>query len=515
MLSHSAAITELLEQLADQFTAELRRGEVPCIEAYADQHPQLADRIRTLFPLLEMMERESSTSGQPAEASVTPPPQFERLGDFRIVREIGRGGMGIVYQAVQESLGRTVALKLLPQLALDSRMNQRFQQEARLAAMLHHTNIVPIYGIGDEDGYSYFVMQFIEGTGLDRVLSELRALKQQPRDGANADRPASMIASGLHGQLFSEGPSSRKVEFAASDPAADPAVSDTAKMHQATTQVSVSGQSSTANLSGTRSSYWQNVARIGVQVADGLAHAHSMGILHRDIKPANLLLDEAGSVWITDFGLARLTDSSQLTRTGEVVGTLRYLPPEQLSGQSDQRSDIYSVGLTLYEMATLQPAFPESDPRKLMTQVAESNPAAPRKIDPGIPRDLETIILKSMAAEPGNRYATATELANDLRRFLEGQPIQARRTSPLERLVKWSRRHPAIAAFSAAVVVLTLAGMAGITWQWREATANFHQAQIESRAREIYFSKALEAVDQMLNRVGSELLADQPGTSQI
>ena len=261
--------------------------------------------------------------------------------------------MGIVYQAVQESLGRTVALKLLPQLAMDSRMNQRFQQEARLAAMLHHTNIVPIYGIGEEDGYSYFVMQFIEGTGLDRVLMELRALQQKPQAEPTADLPASVIASGLRGKRLASGPCSRSGVFSASDAVGEPSVTDTAKMHQAITQVaepgqSSSGQSSTANLSGSRSSYWQNVARIGVQVADGLAHAHSMGILHRDIKPGNLLLDEAGSVWITDFGLARLTDSSQLTRTGEVVGTLRYLPPEQLSGQSDQRSDIYSVGLTLY-----------------------------------------------------------------------------------------------------------------------------------------------------------------------
>lgn len=511
MPTQPAAITELLEQLADQFTAQLRRGEVPSIDAYAHQHPQLADRIRTLFPVLEMMERECSTSGQPAEPPMTPPPQFERLGDFRIVREIGRGGMGIVYQAVQESLGRSVALKLLPQVALDSRMNQRFQQEARLAAMLHHTNIVPIYGIGEEGGYSYFVMQFIEGTGLDRVLMELRSLKQKPEEVTNTDRPASVIASGLHAKAFQAGPARQGNQFSSSGQAAN----DTTRMSHSVTQAAMPGQSSTANLSGTRNNYWQNVARIGVQVADGLAHAHAMGILHRDIKPGNLLLDEAGSVWITDFGLARLTDSSQLTRTGEVVGTLRYLPPEQLSGQSDERGDIYSAGLTLYEMATLQPAFPESDPRKLMTQVAESRPAAPRKIDSHIPRDLETIILKSIAAEPEKRYATAAELAGDLRRFLGGEPIQARRTSPLERLVKWSRRHPAIAVLSIAFALSMLVGMAGITWQWRQATANFRQAQIESRAREVYFSKALEAVDQMLNRVGSEILADQPGTSQI
>ncbi len=511
MPTQHAALTELLEQLADRFTAQLRGGESPSIEDYADQHPQLADRIRTLFPVLEMMEREGSTSGQPAEPAMMPPPQFERLGDFQIVREIGRGGMGIVYQAVQESLGRTVALKLLPHVALDSRMNQRFQQEARLAAMLHHTNIVPIYGIGEEGGYSYFVMQFIEGTGLDSVLMELRSLRQEPEKVPDTARPVSVIASGLHANIRQLSPAHpvNPIGFSGQSP------NDTTKMHRSITMVTLPGQSSTTNVSGTRNNYWQNVARIGVQVADGLSHAHSMGILHRDIKPGNLLLDEAGSVWITDFGLARLTDSSQLTRTGEVVGTLRYLPPEQLSGQSDQRGDIYGVGLTLYELATLQPAFPESDPRKLMNQVAESRPVAPRKIDSYIPRDLETIILKSIAAEPGNRYTTATELASDLRRFLEGQPIQARRIGALERLVKWSRRHPGIAILSTAVVLSTLVGMAGITWQWRAATANFHQAQVESRAREVYFTKALEAVDQMLNRVGSELLADQPGTSQI
>ena len=489
MSARQAAITELLEQLADQFTAQLRRGESPSIETFADQHPQLAERIRTLFPLLEMMEREASSAGQPVELLTSPsPPPLQRLGDFRIVREIGRGGMGIVYQAIQESLGRTVALKLLPQVALDSRMNQRFQQEARLAAMLHHTNIVPIYGIGTESGYSYFVMQYIEGTGLDRVLTELQSLRQKPATVPGSDRPASVIASSLHVNPFFTGPSVGFISGA--KPNSDPFTSalqstiDTAEMRRSTTQVGFLGQSSTGNLTGTRSNYWQNVTRIGVQVADGLAHAHAMGILHRDIKPANLLLDEAGSVWITDFGLARLSDSSQLTRTGEVVGTLRYLPPEQLSGQSDQRGDIYGVGLTLYELATLQPAFPESDPRKLMTQVAESRPVPPRKIDSHIPRDLETIILKSIAAEPNKRYSSAEELASDLRRLLNGQPIQARRVNVWERLFKWSRRHPTVAALSAAVLLLTMVGIAGITWQWRSATASLAIAQAESQKRE-------------------------------
>lgn len=512
--------SEIMEKLADQYTNELRRGESPSINDYADLHPQLAQRIKTLFPLLEMMEREASALGTQAVSAEPETPSFERLGDFQIVREIGRGGMGIVYQAIQESLGRTVALKLLPQLALDSRMNQRFQQEARLAAMLHHTNIVPIYGIGAEGGYSYFVMQFIEGTSLDQVLIELRALKTRPEKGSQYDQPVSAIASALHRENSSI-PSFVPLT-SVTPPAQATSVTqgtlgshETTKMQLSTTQLSFPNSSSTANLTGNRHQYWQNIARIGVQVADGLAHAHTAGIWHRDIKPSNLLLDEVGSVWITDFGLARLTESSHLTRTGEVVGTLRYLPPEQLSGQADQRGDIYGLGVTLYELTTLQPAFSESDPRKLMNQVADSNPVAPRLVDPQIPRDLETIILKSMAAEPDKRYQTADDLAADLRRFLAGQPVLARRIGAFERIWKWARRHPTIATLSVSIVLLTLAGLGGVTWKWREADANFRRAQVESHAREIYFTKALEAVDQMLNRVGSELLADQPGTSQI
>lgn len=248
MSTQQAALTELLEQLADQFTAQLRRGKSPSIDDYANQHPQLAERIRTLFPLLEMMEREASSTGQSGEAVSPPsPPQFQKLGDFRIVREIGRGGMGIVYQAIQESLGRTVALKLLPQVALDSRMNLRFQQEARLAAMLHHTNIVPIYGIGTEAGYSYFVMQFIEGMGLDQVLAELRTIRQKPGSVPDIDRPASAIASGLHANAFQTRFFKPENPFSATDQAAN----DTAKIRRSTTQVALPNQSSTANLTGT------------------------------------------------------------------------------------------------------------------------------------------------------------------------------------------------------------------------------------------------------------------------
>ncbi len=495
MSNDDAANSELFENLAEQFTTSLRRGETPSIEEIAEQNPVLADRIRTLFPLLVLMENKGNGREQ-ATSQLRAPENIERIGDFRIECEIGRGGMGIVYRAIQESLGRVVAMKLLPHGSLDPRLSERFQQEARLAAMLHHTNIVPIYGVGSDAGYSYLVMQYIEGTGLDRVLLELKKMRE-----GQGDRPTSADSASVM----------------AADWLAAPETSWISRGHAHAGRRQSSASTGRFSLGH---GYWQNIARLGMQVADGLAHAHDIGILHRDIKPSNLLLDQAGAVWITDFGLARLAESSNLTRTGEVIGTLRYMPPEQLSGVSNEQGDIYSLGLTLYELATLQPAFSESDPRKLIAQVSEPRMTAPRKINPRIPRDLETIILKAVSFEPAKRYASATKMAVDLSRFLEGQPIQARRIGLTERLTKWTRRHPAIASLSAAVILITIAGIAGITWKWREAAANYQQLVVQSQMRDTYLKQALAAekeaktrateLDQVANFQAAQISAIDP-----
>ena len=184
--------------------------------------------------------------------------------------------------------------------------------------------------------------------------------------------------------------------------------------------------------------YVRSVARIGVQVAEALEYAHQQGILHRDIKPSNLLLDAQGEVWVTDFGLAKDQDSDELTRTGDIVGTLRYMAPERFDGWSDPRSDVYALGATLYELLTLRPAFDESDRVKLIDQVLHEGAMPLRQLDRRIPRDLETIVLKGLAKEPGERYATAGQLAEDLRRFVAGKPILARRSSAFERSWRWS-----------------------------------------------------------------------------
>jgi tetratricopeptide (TPR) repeat protein len=343
-------------------------------------------------------------------------------------------------------------------------------------------------------------MQYIEGQSLDRVLRELQKLRGIDR-GEVADEDLSRQARSL---------------YAVADAgAAGQSMRDTGTLRRDQTRPGLPTDSSDTRLASGGSHYWINVARVGQQIASALRYAHEQKILHRDIKPSNLILDEAGSVWVTDFGLARSFESDRLTLTGEVVGTLRYMPPEQLGGQSDVRSDVYGLGLTLYEMLTLRPANDETDHRALIAQVSDGEAVPPRRIDSSIPRDLETIVLKCMAREPGKRYQSVGEVYDDLTRFVSGEPIQARRIGLAERAFKWARRRPAVAALTLLAILLGTAGVAGITWKWREADRNLREARRQNDAREIYFGKSLDAVDQMLTRVGSEMLADVPYMTEI
>src|SRR5207253_10661668 len=213
------------------------------------------------------------------------------------------------------------------------------------------------------------------------------------------------------------------------------------------------GDKSTMTESGRH--YWRSAARLALQVAEALDYAHQQGVLHRDIKPSNLLLDTQGTLWVTDFGLAKASaDVDNLTHTGDIVGTLRYMAPERFNGVSDASGDIYSLGLTLYELAVQRPAYEELDRTQLMKQVTQGAPPAPRKLNHAVPRDLETIILKAIEREPSRRYPSAHALAQDLRRFIDDKPILARQASVAERLWRWSRRNPAVAGLSAAMLLL-------------------------------------------------------------
>jgi serine/threonine protein kinase/WD40 repeat protein/Tfp pilus assembly protein PilF len=434
-----------VELLAEDFMARKRKGEKPTLSEYTSQHPELAEDIRELFPALLMMEDlgdSSLAATGPQETAATA--TLSHLGDYRILREVGRGGMGVVYEAEQESLGRRVALKVLPPHILnDSQQVRRFEGEARAAAKLHHTNIVPVFGVGSDQGMHYYVMQFIQGLGLDEVLEELKQLRKTSgevriRKTDRRDEPGGSPVIEIAQSLVTDA-------FAPTMPQAQPRSSDSAVTR-------LPGGSALSTVSESDARYCRSVARIGVQVAEALDYAHSQGILHRDIKPSNLLLDVRGAVWVTDFGLAKVAGpgcqngKGDITHTGDIVGTIRYMAPERFTGMSDARADVYGLGVTLYELLTLRPAFTERDRAKLIQQVLHDEPPPMRKLNPVVPRDLETIIHKAISKESAQRYGSARELAEDLQRFIEDRPIRARRVGPRERIWRWCRRNPAVAA---------------------------------------------------------------------
>jgi WD40 repeat protein/serine/threonine protein kinase len=499
MTDNDLSAADPFGQIADEFVEALRRGQRPSVEEFARRYPAHADDIRDMLPALVAMEKAKSADyppeprRQPSGAAAVP---LQQLGDYQILREVGRGGMGVVYEAQQLSLGRHVAIKVLPASALlDARQLGRFQREARSAAKLHHTNIVPVFGVGEQDGLHYYVMQFIPGLGLDQILDELRRLRQPrgrpaPTQGDAPGRvtPASRDASAvdvaralLTGEYRKPNPSSA-VTTAPGEPAAEVAVGAPSPVRAADTSapIHLPGQGEGSTLSETGSQYWQSIARVGMQVADALAHAASQGILHRDIKPSNLLLDDTGNVWVTDFGLAKADDGDNLTHTGDIVGTLRYLAPERFSGQGDLRSDVYSLGLTLYELLALRPAFDEADRNKLVKQVMHDEPARPRRVNPGVPRDLETVVLKAIARDPVHRYQSPAALAEDLKRFVEDRPVRARPVSTAEQFWRWCRRNPLVATLSAAVALLLILGTTLSTYFAIDATLAKARADAEA-----------------------------------
>ncbi len=496
-MSQLNAERKTLEVLAEEFVARCRRGERPALSEYIDAHPELADEIRELFPTLVMMEELAPSD---SDASIPPtvaaePPRLS-LGDYRILREIGRGGMGgIVYEAEQLSLGRRVALKVLRHTAVDSTVRQRFHREARAAAQLHHTNIVPVFEVGDDQDSCWYAMQLILGQGLDQIIEELRQQRQslsggggppplKPQKRGVAPPPEARPLVGQLTQSLLSG------QFACPDldPSTPPSenASHGGDSH-ATQSASLNSTDSTRLASHSELSvgdssggqYYRSVARIGRQAAEGLAHAHARGIIHRDVKPSNLLLDTAGVVWITDFGLAKTQDVA-LTTTGDIVGTLRYMAPERLQGEGDERADVYALGLTLYELLVLRPAFEARDRLQLVDRIKNEEPARPRSLDRRIPRDLETIILKAIHKEPKRRYQTAEAMTEDLRRFLANEPIKAKRTSQLERLRLWSRRNPALATLLV-VLALVAAGATGTAFYLQATLVRVEKAELEGK----------------------------------
>jgi serine/threonine protein kinase/Flp pilus assembly protein TadD len=470
----------------DEFLARYRRGERPALTEYTARHPELAEQIRELFPGLAMLEDvrpEPQTAADAARDAAFP----RRLGEYRLVREIGRGGMGVVYEAEQESLGRRVALKVLPPgAAAHPQQVERFRREARAAARLHHTNIVPVFGVGEEDGTHFYVMQYIEGRPLDEVLEELRRLrdKAEARPGATAEpvtptqeRKGSSadVARSLWNGRFHAAGCQEPLEPGDPDLSArlDDAVVSTPPP---TNGPLAKAPSSSRPLSDPHRPFAKSVAQLGVQVAGALEYAAAQGILHRDVKPSNLLLDVWGTVWLTDFGLAKAAGTPDLTRPGGLFGTLRYLAPERFQGRADVRSDVYALGLTLYEVLALKPAFGGHDEAELTRRIATGATIPLDRVNPYLPRDLVTIVHKAIATDPADRYQTAGALAEDLCRFLDDRPIAARRLSLLEQTWRWCRRNPAGTGLAAALLALLLLASGGAVWLLRL------QAQREAEA---------------------------------
>jgi WD40 repeat protein/serine/threonine protein kinase len=515
----------LLNQLADEFAARYRNGERPSLQEYCDRYPELAEDIREYFPAMAELEQvKDYPLDVPLPSAGGPLPTPGRLGDFRVLREIGRGGMGVVYEAEQVSLGRQVALKIMPrQMLADPQTKWRFQREAKAAARLHHTNIVPVFGVGEHDGLPYYVMQFIPGLGLDEVLKELQRL--QPGQAASStsgnavgepcvghkDVSAAVIANSLVTGHFTltvdkEGDASTNrtnptVTYApgtstgpsgpgATGPPAHPPVGGrTSDTSQSSSSVVLSGMGRQSG--GKLRTYWQRVAQIGVQVADALEYAHRQGVRHRDIKPSNLLLDANGTVWVSDFGMAKLDDQYNLTQTGDILGTPRYMPPEAFDGRADARGDVYSLGLTLYELLAFRPAFDERQRHRLIKQVTTTEATRLDRLNRQVPCDLVTIVHKAIDRDPAHRYATAAELAADLRRFIDDQPIRARRVSPAGRFLRWCRRNPAVAGLLAVVAIL-LVGVAAVSLTAAFRIAGARDEALAAKENEIVHRKLAE-----------------------
>jgi serine/threonine protein kinase len=482
-----------LAEILERYLADLEEGNAPDQQALLDAHPDLAGELRPYLESLRLLD--GATRDLRAAKSIASEPDAiapggRQIGEYRIVREVGRGGMGIVYEAHQKSLNRKVALKVLPFAAvLDQRQIARFRNEAQAAAQLHHPHIVPVFAVGQEQGIYFYAMQYIDGQSLDQAITELR--DYAPRSGGGSTK----VAGATNGS---------------------------------TTTLHVPIASTFGEPRSTRNAdFFRTAARLGKEASEALQHAHENGIIHRDVKPSNLLIDGHGKLWVTDFGLARIQCDHGVTLTGDIIGTLRYMSPEQASGSVvvDARTDVYSLGATLYELLTQQFAHAADDRRTLLRQIVDEEPIPPRKINPAIPVDLETIVLGAMAKARDDRYTTAQSLAEDLGRFLEGLPTLARRPTLVDRMGKWARRHRPLVAMAgcAAILLLVLSavGMVLLAREQRrtlaalaEAKVNAQIAQENFERAERHFQQARAAVDQFGVQV-SDRLAEFPGAEPV
>ncbi|MCD0462623.1 serine/threonine-protein kinase [Roseiconus lacunae] len=436
-----------LAVLLDEYLVGLERGTPPNVADLVADDPELAEPLTNYVHGLEDLHQVAagfaprSGDQDAGRASETGETSHTVLGDFELIEEVGRGGMGVVYRAQQRSLDRTVAIKLLPFAAvLDSRQITRFRNEAQAAAQLQHPNIVPVYTVGVDRGVHYYAMQFIEGQSF-----------------------AESIASHVSNQSLPE---------------------------------------------------IETCVRQGIAVAGALHAAHETGVVHRDIKPSNLLLGNDGQVWVTDFGLARCQTDVTMTRTGDIVGTMKYMSPEQARGESaivDGRTDVYSLGVTLYEMLCLRPAFDGGETPVVLRQIEELSPTPLRSNRPDVPNSLETVIAKAMSKNRDSRYDTALEFAEDLQRVLDGTPTIARNPTFLDRAAQWAVARKRAVAAGVAFGLVLLIGLA-------VSIALIAAAKQESDRNAILAKRSSQLARTTVDELGAkmaELLADIPEAESV
>jgi WD40 repeat protein/predicted Ser/Thr protein kinase len=416
-----------------------RAGEAPRGDEYRARFPDL-DATWLAGALASLAAAAGPTLALEGAGATAGPGPGRCVGDYELLEELGRGGMGVVYRARQRGLGRLVAVKvvLAGQFAAAAEV-RRFRLEAENTARLDHPHIVPLYEVGEHDGLPFFSMKLVEGGSLAQHLGRFVG---EPR------RAAELLAA----------------------------------------------------------------------VAEAVHHAHRHGILHRDLKPANILLDADGRPHVTDFGLAKrlagaggAPGEGGLTQSGAIVGTPGYLAPEQARGESKRlttAADVYALGAILYELLTGRPPFQAETGADALLQVLQAEPAPPSRLRPGLPRDLEVICLKCLSKEPDRRYATAHDLADDLRRWLRGEPVQARPAGPAERLRRWCRRNPALALATAGFALALLLGQATTAWQWWRASRERQRADDARGDAEREAGKSLRRLVQQYTANG-ERLADE------
>jgi serine/threonine-protein kinase len=435
--TNGAALERRLDEVIADFLVAIDGGGTPDPQEWLCRYPELAPQLARFFAdqqrIDNLLSSLRSSARTPASGSTEKTETGEQVaalasfGDYELLGEIARGGMGIVYKARQKSLNRMLALKMILAGRLASAADvQRFRSEAEAAAQLDHPHIVPIYEVGEHGGQHYFTMKFVEGGNLAQHALRFRLSLR-------------------------------------------------------------------------------SAARLLATVARAVHHAHQRGVLHRDLKPANILVDAADRPYLTDFGLARrLNGVPGPTRPSTAVGTPTYMAPEQAMGPGKEvttAADVYSLGAILYELLTGRPPFVGETPLETLWQAMDREPARPQTLNPAVPADLETICLKCLDREPGRRYGSAEALADELERFLNGEPIRARPVRPLARLARWCRRRPVVAGLTAALLVSVVLGSSLVIWKWQEAEEHARRADTERTRAEESFRQAHQAVNDFCARV--------------